>query len=133
MKFKMISMKNLDKLLLISFLISFSCTTLKAQSRKEKNSILLDFALCDCLTKKYAQADSTLVLNDVSLAVYFQEYDFIKSETATAIDSLINAFEVSGKGKGSHTASQVPNSNQIFKECSEFIRAKRLEIINLKR
>jgi hypothetical protein len=74
----MISMKNLDKLLLISFLISFSCTTLKAQSRKEKNSILLDFALCDCLTKKYTQADSTLVLNDVSLSVYFQEYDFIK-------------------------------------------------------
>jgi hypothetical protein len=129
----MITMKNLDKLLLISFLIFFSCTTLKAQSRKEKNSILLDFALCDCLTKKYAQADSTIVLNDVSLSVYFQEYDFITSEKATAIDSLINAFKVSGKGMGSHTASQVPNSNQIFKECSEFIRAKRLEIIHLNR
>jgi hypothetical protein len=129
----MFTMKNFDKLILISFLFSFTCTTINAQSRKEKNSILLDFALCDCLTKKYAQADSTLVLNDVSLAVYFQEYDFIKSETATAIDSLINAFEVSGKGMGSHTASQVPNSNQIFKECSEFIKAKRLEIIYLNR
>lgn len=121
------------KLIVISFLFSISCTILKAQSRKEKNSILLDFALCDCLTKKYAQADSTLVLNDVSLAVYFQEYDFIKSETATAIDSLINAFEVSGKVMGSHTASQVPNSNQIFKDCSEFIKSKRVEIKKLNR
>ena len=129
----MITMKNFDKLILISFLFSFTCSTIKAQSRKEKNNILLDFALCDCLTKKYSQADSTLVLNDVSLAVYFQEYDFIKSETATAIDSLFNTFEVSGKGMGSHTASQVPNSNQIFKECSEFIKAKRLEIIHLNR
>jgi hypothetical protein len=124
-------MKNLSTTLVIIF--SFFAMEINAQSRKEKNSILLDFALCDCLTKKYSQADSTLVLNDVSLAVYFQEYDFIKSETITAIDSLINAFEVSGKGMGSHTASQVPNSNQIFKECSEFIRAKRLEIIHLNR
>ncbi len=124
-------MKNLSTTFFIIF--SFFAMEINAQSRKEKNSILLDFALCDCLTKKYAQADSTLVLNDVSLAVYFQEYDFIKSETITAIDSLINAFEVSGKGMGSHTASQVPNSNQIFKECSEFIRAKRLEIIHLNR
>jgi hypothetical protein len=124
-------MKNLSTTFFIIF--SFFAMEINAQSRKEKNSILLDFALCDCLTKKYAQADSTLVLNDVSLSVYFQEYDFIKSETATAIDSLINAFKVSGKGMGSHTASQVPNSNQIFKECSEFIRAKRLEIIHLNR
>ena len=124
-------MKNLSTTFFIIF--SFFAMEINAQSRKEKNSILLDFALCDCLTKKYSQADSTLVLNDVSLSVYFQEYDFIKSETATAIDSLINAFEVSGKGIGSHTASQVPNSNQIFKECSEFIRAKRLEIIHLNR
>jgi hypothetical protein len=124
-------MKNLSTTFFIIF--SFFAMEINAQSRKEKNSILLDFALCDCLTKKYSQADSTLVLNDVSLSVYFQEYDFIKSETITAIDSLINAFEVSGKGMGSHTASQVPNSNQIFKECSEFIKAKRLEIINLNR
>ena len=124
-------MKYLSYTLVIIF--SFFAMEINAQSRKDKNNILLDFALCDCLTKKYAQADSTLVLNDVSLAVYFQEYDFIKSETATAIDSLINAFEVSGKGMGSHTASQVPNSNQIFKECSEFIKAKRLEIIHLNR
>ena len=124
-------MKYLSYTLVIIF--SFFAMEINAQSRKDKNNILLDFALCDCLTKKYAQADSTLVLNDVSLAVYFQEYDFIKSETATAIDSLINAFEVSEKGMGSHTASQVPNSNQIFKECSEFIKAKRLEIIHLNR
>ena len=124
-------MKNLSTTLVIFF--SFFAMEINAQSRKEKNNILLDFALCDCLTKKYTQADSTLVLNDVSLAVYFQEYDFITSETAIAIDSLINAFEVSGKGMGSHTASQVPNSNQIFKECSEFIKAKRLEIIHLNR
>jgi hypothetical protein len=124
-------MKYLSYTLVIIF--SFFAMEINAQSRKEKNNILLDFALCDCLTKKYTQADSTIVLNDVSLSVYFQEYDFITSETATAIDSLINAFKVSGKGMGSHTASQVPNSNQIFKECSEFIRAKRLEIIHLNR
>lgn len=124
-------MKNLSATLVIIF--SFFAMEINAQSRKEKNNILLDFALCDCLTKKYTQADSTLVLNDVSLAVYFQEYDFITSETATAIDSLINSFEVSGKGMGSHTASQVPNSNQIFKECSEFIKSKRVEIKKLNR
>jgi hypothetical protein len=124
-------MKYLSYTLVIIF--SFFAKEIKAQSRKEKNSILLDFALCDCLNKKYTQADSTLVLNDISLAVYFQEYDFIKTETATAIDSLINTFEVSGKGMGSHTASQVPNSNQIFKECSEFIKTKRLEIRHLNR
>jgi len=124
-------MKNLSTTLVIIF--SFFAMEINAQSRKEKNDILLDFALCDCLTKKYTQVDSTLVLNDVSLAVYFQEYDFIKSETITAIDSLINAFEVSGKGMGTHTASQVSNSNQIFKECSEFIESRRAEIINLNR
>ena len=124
-------MKYLSYTLVIIF--SFFAMEINAQSRKDKNNILLDFALCDCLTKKYTQADSTIVLNDVSLSVYFQEYDFITSETATAIDSLINAFEVSGKGMGSHTASQAPNSNQIFKECSEFIKAKRLEIIHLNR
>ena len=124
-------MKYLSYTLVIIF--SFFAMEINAQSRKDKNNILLDFALCDCLTKKYSQADSTLVLNDVSLAVYFQEYDFITSEKATAIDSLINAFEVSEKGMGSHTASQVPNSNQIFKECSEFIKSKRVEIIHLNR
>lgn len=124
-------MKYLSYTLVIIF--SFFAMEINAQSRKEKNNILLDFALCDCLTKKYTQADSTIVLNDVSLSVYFQEYDFMKSETATVIDSLINAFEVSGKGMGSHTASQVPNSNQIFKECSEFIKSKRVEIIHLNR
>lgn len=118
-------------MIIISFLFFFACTIIKAQSRKEKNNLLLDFALCDCLTKKYTQADSALVLNDISLSVYFQEYDFIKTETATAIDSLINTFEVSGKGMGSHTASRVPNSNQIFKECSEFIKSKRVEIKKL--
>ncbi len=124
-------MKYLSYTLVIIF--SFFAMEINAQSRKEKNNILLDFALCDCLTKKYAQADSTLVLNDVSLSVYFQEFDFIKSETATAINSLIDAFKVSGKGMGSHTASQVPNSNQIFKECSEFIKSKRAEIKKLNR
>jgi hypothetical protein len=124
-------MKYLSYTLVIIF--SFFAMEINAQSRKEKNNILLDFALWDCLTKKYTQADSPIVLNDVSLSVYFKEYDFMKSETATVIDSLINAFEVSGKGMGSHTASQVPNSNQIFKECSEFIKSKRVEIIHLNR
>jgi hypothetical protein len=46
---------------------------------------------------------------------------------------LIDAFEVSAKGMGSRTASQVPNSNQIFKECSAFIKSKRAEIKKLNR
>lgn len=118
--------------LIILFFCAYTIE-LKAQSRKEKNNILLDFALCDCLNKKYAQADSTTVLLDVSLSVYIQEYDFIKIETVKAIDSLINLFEISMNGLGSHTATLVPNSNQIFKECSEFIKSKRVEIERLNR
>jgi hypothetical protein len=122
-------MKNVDKLIAISFFLSFA--SFYAQNKKEKNEILLDFALCDCLHKKWAQVDSTIVLNDVSLSVYMNQYNFISYEMTSAIDSMINSFEVSGNGLGSHTSSQVSNSNQIFKECSEFIKSKTLEIKRL--
>ena len=118
-------------IIITSFFLFFFYTKNRAQSMKEKQKILLNYALCDCLSKNYFKVDSTIVLNDLSLSVYMQEYSFLSFETAVFVDSLINSNPYPNNVILSHTFSQNSNSNQVFKFCSDLIESNKLIIKKL--
>ena len=118
-------------IIITSFFLFFFYTKNRAQSMKEKQKILLNYTLCDCLSKNYFKVDSTIVLNDLSLSVYMQEYSFLSFETAVFVDSLINSNPYPNNVILSHTFSQNSNSNQVFKFCSDLIESNKLIIKKL--
>ncbi len=118
-------------IIITSFFLFFFYTKNRAQSMKEKQKILLNYTLCDCLSKNYFKADSTIVLNDLSLSVYMQEYNFLSFETAVFVDSLINSNPYPNNVILSHTLSQNSNLNQVFKFCSDLIESNKLIIKRL--
>jgi hypothetical protein len=95
--------------------------------KKQKIEIIKEFVLCDCLMKNYHKIDTSIALNDISLSVYMNEYNFINFESAKLIDSLITELNILIERPNSHTQSVVPNSNQIFIDCIRFTNSKRLE------